>query len=285
MHYQDLLYDERDGVATITINRPQVHNAFRAATCEELIHAFTRAGDQRSIGVIVLTGAGDKAFCSGGDQSGTDTSYGGRGAVGLPIEPVHSLIRDVPQPVIARVQGYCIGGGNVLATLCDLTIASDRAVFGQAGPKMGSVDPGFGTAYLARVIGEKKAREMWYLCRKYSAAEALSMGLANVVVPHAQLDAEVARWCGEILDHSPTALTIAKRSFNADSEAIRGAGRWGFRCSRCTTNPTSVGRARRLSAKSASPIFANFANNCSRTLTHRRPWSGGTLPRRGRFCA
>ena len=160
MHYQDLLYDERDGVATITINRPQVHNAFRAATCEELIHAFTRAGDQRSIGVIVLTGAGDKAFCSGGDQSGTDTSYGGRGAVGLPIEPVHSLIRDVPQPVIARVQGYCIGGGNVLATLCDLTIASDRAVFGQAGPKMGSVDPGFGTAYLARVIGEKKARDV-----------------------------------------------------------------------------------------------------------------------------
>ncbi len=229
MSYEDLLYDERDGVVTITINRPQVYNAFRAQTCEELIAAFVQAGGNPQVGVIVLAGAGDKAFCSGGDQGGQASGgYGGRGALGMPIDQVQSLIRDVPQPVIARVQGYAIGGGNVLATICDLTIASDRAVFGQVGPKVGSVDPGFGTAYLARIIGEKKAREMWYLCRRYTAAEALAMGLVNVVVPHEELDAEVARWCGELMERSPTALAIAKRSFNADTESIRGSGALGF---------------------------------------------------------
>ena len=138
------------------------------------------------------------------------------------------MIRDVPKPVIARVQGYAIGGGNVLATLCDFTIASEKAQFGQVGPKVGSVDPGFGTAYLARVVGEKKAREMWYLCRRYSAAEALAMGLVNCVVPHEALDAEVAKWCAEIMERSPTALAIAKRSFNADTENIRGIGGMGM---------------------------------------------------------
>jgi 2-ketocyclohexanecarboxyl-CoA hydrolase len=230
MPYQDILYAEQEGVATITINRPDVYNAFRAQTCEELIAAFAQAGWNRAIGVIVLTGAGDKAFCTGGDQRSQPegAGYGGRGTVGLPVEELHSIIRDVPQPVIARVQGYAIGGGNVLATLCDLTIASEKAVFGQVGPKVGSVDPGFGTAYLARVVGEKRAREMWYLCRRYTAQEALAMGLVNVVVPHEELDAEVARWCAELLERSPTALAIAKRSFNADSENIRGIGAMGF---------------------------------------------------------
>jgi 2-ketocyclohexanecarboxyl-CoA hydrolase len=230
MPYQDILYAEQEGVATITINRPDVYNAFRAETCEELIAVFAEAGWNRSIGVIVLAGAGDKAFCTGGDQRSQPEGggYGGRGTVGLPVEELHSIIRDVPQPVIARVQGYAIGGGNVLATLCDLTIASEKATFGQVGPKVGSVDPGFGTAYLARVIGEKRAREMWYLCRRYTAQEALSMGLVNVVVPHEELDAEVARWCAELLARSPTALAIAKRSFNADSEQIRGMGAMGF---------------------------------------------------------
>jgi 2-ketocyclohexanecarboxyl-CoA hydrolase len=148
--------------------------------------------------------------------------------IGLPVEELQSLIRDVPKPVIARVQGYAIGGGNVLATLCDLTIASEKAQFGQVGPKVGSVDPGFGTAYLARIVGEKKAREIWYLCRRYTAAEAERMGLVNVVVPHDQLDAEVARWCAELLERSPTAIAIAKRSFNADSENIRGIGGMGM---------------------------------------------------------
>ncbi len=228
MTYEDILYDARDGVAHITINRPQVMNAFRGKTCEELIHAFNRAGWDKSIGVIVLGGAGDRAFCTGGDQSAHDGQYDGRGTIGLPIEEVHSLMRDVPKPVIARVQGYAIGGGNVLATLCDLTIASEKAVFGQVGPKMGSVDPGFGTAYLARVVGEKKAREIWYLCRRYTASEALAMGLVNAVVPHDQLDAEIARWCAELLERSPTAIAIAKRSFNADSENIRGIGAMGM---------------------------------------------------------
>lgn len=228
MTYEDILYTVSDGVATIAINRPQVLNAFRGRTCEELIHAFNRAGWNNSVGVIVLTGTGDRAFCTGGDQSAHDGQYDGRGTIGLPVEELQAIIREVPQPVIARVQGYAIGGGNVLATLCDLTIASEKAVFGQVGPKVGSVDPGFGTAYLARIVGEKKAREMWYLCRRYSAAEALAMGLVNVVVPHDQLDAEVARWCAEILEKSPTAIAIAKRSFNADTENIRGISGMGM---------------------------------------------------------
>ena len=228
MAFEDILYEVKDGAAHVTINRPKVMNAFRGKTCDELIQAFQKAGWDKSVGVIVLGGAGDRAFCTGGDQSAHEGQYDGRGTVGLPIEEVHSLIRDVPKPVIARVQGYAIGGGNVLATLCDLTIASDKAIFGQVGPKMGSVDPGFGTAYLARVVGEKKAREMWFMCRRYSAAEALAMGLANVVVPANQLDAEVARWCAELMEKSPTALAIAKRSFNADSENIRGIGSLGM---------------------------------------------------------
>ncbi|MGB3720573.1 MAG: 2-ketocyclohexanecarboxyl-CoA hydrolase [Proteobacteria bacterium] len=228
MQYEDILYDVTDGVARITINRPHVLNAFRGKTCEELIHAFNRAGWDKSIGVIVLTGAGDRAFCTGGDQSAHDGQYDGRGMIGLPIEELQCIIRDVPKPVIARVQGYAIGGGNVLATLCDFTIASEKAIFGQVGPKVGSVDPGFGTAYLARVVGEKKAREMWYLCRRYTAAEAFAMGLVNTVVPHEELDNEVNRWCAEILERSPTAIAIAKRSFNADTENIRGIAAMGM---------------------------------------------------------
>jgi 2-ketocyclohexanecarboxyl-CoA hydrolase len=228
MSYEDILYDANDGVATITINRPDKYNAFRGQTCEELIHAFNRAGWDKSIGVIVLTGAGDKAFCTGGDQSAHAGSYDGRGTIGLPIEEVQTVIRDVPKPVIARVQGYAIGGGNVLATLCDLTIASDQAQFGQVGPKVGSVDPGFGTAFLAQVVGEKRAREMWYLCRRYTAAQAYEMGLVNVVVPHDKLDEEVAAWCAELMERSPTALAIAKRSFNAATESFRGLGSLGM---------------------------------------------------------
>jgi 2-ketocyclohexanecarboxyl-CoA hydrolase len=222
MTYEDILFQISDGIAHITINRPQVMNAFRARTCEELIDAFNRAGWDKSVGVIVLGGAGDEAFCTGGDQSAHEGQYDGRGIIGLPVEDLQSIIRDVPKPVIARVQGFAIGGGNVLATLCDFTIASEKAVFGQVGPKVGSVDPGFGTAYLARVIGEKKAREIWYVCRRYTANEALAMGLINKVVPPDELDAEIGRWCAEILERSPTAIAIAKRSFNADSDNIRG---------------------------------------------------------------
>ena len=228
MQYQDILYDVKGGVATITINRPEKYNAFRGQTCEELIHALNTAGWDRAIGVIVLTGAGDKAFCTGGDQTAHEGQYDGRGTIGLPLEDLHSIIRDVPKPVIAKVRGYAIGGGNVLCTVCDFTIAGESAQFGQVGPKVGSVDPGFGTAFLARVVGEKKAREIWYLCRRYTAAEALAMGLVNSVVPDAALDAEVDRWSAEILEKSPTAIAIAKRSFNADTEHQRGIAGLGM---------------------------------------------------------
>jgi len=228
MSYEDILYEAADGVARITINRPEKYNAFRGRTVEELIAAIGAAGWDKAIGVIVLAGAGDKAFCTGGDQSAHEGQYDSRGTICLPIEELHAVMRDVPKPVIARVQGFAIGGGNVLCTLCDFTIASEKAVFGQVGPKVGSVDPGFGTAYLARVVGEKKAREIWYLCRRYSAQEALAMGLVNTVVPHEELDAEVGRWCAEIMTKSPTALAIAKRSFNADSENIRGIASMGL---------------------------------------------------------
>ncbi len=227
--YQDILYAVDAGIATITINRPDKYNAFRGQTVEDLIAAFNRAGWDDDIGVIVLTGIGNKAFCTGGDQSVHDGAYEGkRGLLGMPVEELHWLIRAVPKPVIAKVNGYAIGGGNVLVTLCDLAIAADTAQLGQVGPKMGSVDPGFGTAYLTRVVGEKRAREIWYLCRRYTAAEAYQMGLVNKVVPAAELDQEVRAWCDEIMDRSPTALAIAKRSFNADTDHISGIGAMGF---------------------------------------------------------
>ncbi len=226
--YEDLIYEAKDGVATITVNRPDALNAFRLGTYEEVADALRRAGWDKSIGVIVLTGAGTRAFGVGGDSKNRKWERDGRGTIGVPIEDLHAAIREVPKPVIAKVRGYAIGGGNVICTLCDLTIAAESAIFGQIGPRMGSVDPGFGTAYLARSVGEKKAREMWYLCRRYSAREALAMGLVNAVVPDDELDAEVARWCTEILSHSPTAIAIAKRSFNADTEHIRGISSLGF---------------------------------------------------------
>jgi 2-ketocyclohexanecarboxyl-CoA hydrolase len=223
--YKDILYDVGENAVRITINRPEVMNAFRLQTVEEMIHAFQRANEERSVNTVVLAGAGDKAFCTGGDQKAhlsEDGLYGPRGTVGLPIEELQTAIRDLRKVSIARVQGFAIGGGNVFATLCDLTIASDKAIFGQVGPKVGSVDPGWGTALLARHVGEKKAREIWFLCRRYTALEARDMGLVNKVVPPEQLDAEVESWAADINQMSPTALAIAKRSFNADSESIRG---------------------------------------------------------------
>ena len=230
MSYTDILYEERDRVATISFNRPEKLNAFRAHTYGEVADAVLHAGWNREIGVIVLTGLGGRAFGVGGDKTEkkSDRVDAGRGMLGPRVEELQSAIRDVPKPVIAKVRGYAIGSGNVLVTLCDLAIVSENAIFGQAGPRMGSVDPGFGTALLARVVGEKKAREIWYLCRKYSAQEALAMGLVNAVVPDERLDEEVDRWCAEINEKSPTAIAIAKRSFNADTEHIRGIGNLSF---------------------------------------------------------
>src|SRR6266550_4732006 len=205
--FTDVIYEVRDRAAWIIINRPKVYNAFRGQTLEELIQAFHLAANDRQVASIVLTGAGEKAFCTGGDQSAHEGQYDGRGVVGLPIDELQGLIRDVPKPVIARVNGFAIGGGNVLATLCDLTIAADTAQFGQVGPKVGSVDAGWGTAFLARHVGDKKAREM---------------GLVNKVVPAADLDAAVKDWTDKLAQRSPTAIALAKRSFNADSDNIRG---------------------------------------------------------------
>ncbi len=225
MELTDVLYEKRDGVAWITINRPERRNAFRGRTVTELTGCFRDAWHDGAIGVAVLTGAGDKAFCSGGDQKE-------RAALGsydeMDVQALHTVIRNIPKPVIAMVNGFAIGGGHVLHVLCDLSIAADTAVFGQTGPRVGSVDPGFGTAYLARVVGEKKAREIWYLCRQYSAAEALAMGLVNKVVPAAELRREVEQWCADLLAKSPTALKLAKASFNADTDHIHGIGGLGF---------------------------------------------------------
>src|SRR5947209_515270 len=198
MTFEDVLYDATDGVATITINRPAQMNAFRGQTVDELVQAFHEAWRDRTVGCVILTGTGDRAFCVGGDQ--TTRGEGGyegnrsRSDLGLDIEDLHSVIRDIPKPVIAAVNGYAIGGGHVLHVICDLTIAADTAKFGQVGPKVGSVDPGFGTMYLARVVGEKKAREIWYLCEQYTAEEAREMGLVNAVVPKERLMEEARAW-------------------------------------------------------------------------------------------
>jgi naphthoate synthase len=224
MDYEDVLYQVDGPVAVVTINRPSRLNAFRAKTIEELIHAFKRAWADDAVSAIILTGSGDRAFCVGGDvKQRTETGDYGPTSNGLfEVTYFHRLIRDVPKPVIAAVNGLAIGGGHVLHVLCDLSIAAEHARFGQAGPRVGSFDGGFGSAYLARVVGEKRAREIWFLCRRYTAQQAYEMGLVNKVVPPDQLDAEVEAWAAEINQMSPTAIAIAKRSFNADSENIRG---------------------------------------------------------------
>jgi naphthoate synthase len=226
MNYTDILVERKDGVAWIAINRPQVRNAFRTRTVAELTDAFVDVRWDPTVGVVVLTGTGDKAFCSGGDQK--ERGHGGYATDQRPmdVEALHTAIRHIPKPVIAMVNGYAIGGGHVLHVLCDLSIAADTAVFGQTGPRVGSVDAGHGTGYLARLVGEKRAREIWYMCRKYTAQEALAMGLVNKVVPLADLRREVEQWCRELLEKSPTALALAKQSFNIDSEQRAGVAQF-----------------------------------------------------------
>jgi len=222
--YTDILYEHADGIARITINRPAVRNAFRPETVQELMDAFAHARDDASVGVVLLTGAGKDAFCSGGDQRVRgDAGYVGRdGVPRLNVLDLQRMIRMLPKPVIAVVAGYAIGGGHVLHLVCDLTIAADNAVFGQTGPKVGSFDGGYGACYLARVVGHKKAREIWYLCRQYSATDALAMGLVNTVVPLDRLEDEAVRWAKEILEKSPMALRVLKAAFNADTDGLAG---------------------------------------------------------------
>src|SRR6185312_9402505 len=224
--YTDIRYEksEGEGIAKITINRPEVHNAFRPQTVFEMIDAFAEARENPDIGVVLLTGEGDRAFCSGGDQRvRTDGGYAGEDRVPrLNVLDLQKQIRQLPKPVIAVVAGYAVGGGHVLHLICDLTIAADNAIFGQAGPRVGSFDAGYGATYLARVVGHKKAREIWYLCRQYSAQQALDMGLVNTVVPLERLEEETVQWCREILEKSPIALRFLKAAFNADTDGLAG---------------------------------------------------------------
>lgn len=223
--YTDIRFERSGtGIAKVTINRPEVRNAFRPQTVAQLIDAFSRIRDDATIGCVLLTGAGDKAFCAGGDQKQRrETGDYGPSEHGIfEVEQLHRVIRDIPKPVIAAVNGYAIGGGHVLHVVCDVTIATSTAVFGQTGPKVGSFDAGFGSAYLARVIGEKRAREIWMFCRQYDAVQALEWGLVNAVVEPDELVDTVRQWADEALALSPTALRVLKHSFNADSESIAG---------------------------------------------------------------
>ncbi len=223
--FKDIKFERtEDGIAKITINRPEVHNAFRPQTVGEMQKAFDVAREDPEIGVVILTGAGTKAFCSGGDQRiRGDAGYVGTdGVPRLNILDVHKQIRGLPKPVVAMVAGYAIGGGHVLHVVCDLTIAADNARFGQAGPRVGSFDGGLGSSYLARIVGQKKAREIWFLCRQYDAQQALDMGLVNTVVPLKDLEKETLKWCREMLQMSPMALRCLKRALNADCDGQIG---------------------------------------------------------------
>jgi naphthoate synthase len=224
--FEDIRYETTDkgSIAKITINRPEVRNAFRPKTVLELLQAFDMAHEDPHVGVIILTGEGDMAFCSGGDQKvrGHAGYIGEDGVPRLNVLDLQKKIRSLPKPVVAMVAGYAIGGGHVLHVVCDLTIAADNARFGQTGPKVGSFDGGLGSSYLARIVGQKKAREIWYLCRQYDAQQALDMGLVNTVVPLAELETEALKWCREMLAHSPLALRCLKSALNADCDGQIG---------------------------------------------------------------
>ncbi len=222
--FTDIEYEKAEGIAKITINRPEVRNAFRPETLFELTTAFSLAKEDPEVGVIIFTGKGDRAFCSGGDQRvrGDQGYVGGDGVPRLNVLELQRQIRSLPKPVVAMVAGYAVGGGHVLHVVCDLTIAADNAIFGQTGPRVGSFDGGFGASYLARIVGQKKAREIWFLCRQYGAQEALDMGLVNKVVPLAELEQETVKWCRDMLEMSPLALRMLKSAFNAELDGQAG---------------------------------------------------------------
>jgi len=258
MEFQDILYEKKGGVAKITINRPKVYNAFTTNTLKEMAQALTDAELDSDVGVIVLTGAGDKAFCTGGDIKEAAQPGGYNREMDYWHSAVHRMIRNIPKPVIAAVNGYAIGGGNILHVICDLTIASENAKFGQAGPRVGSFDAGFGVSYLARVVGEKKAREIWYLCRQYTAQEALEMGLVNKVVPPDKLEEEVDKWCQEILSLSPTALKFCKLAFNAETDHQYGFEGWSMAAVRMFWATEEASEAKKAFAEKRKADFSRF---------------------------
>ncbi|KAB1064408.1 1,4-dihydroxy-2-naphthoyl-CoA synthase [Salibacter halophilus] len=222
--FEDIKFELFEGIAKITINRPEVYNAFRPETNMEILKALEMTRERQDVGVVVITGAGDKAFCSGGDQNvkGKGGYVGDDGVPRLNVLDIHKVIRSLPKPVIAMVNGYAIGGGHVLHVVCDLTIASENARFGQTGPKVGSFDAGFGSSYLARHVGQKKAREIWFLCEQYTAKEAEQMGMVNTVVPLEDLEDTTVKWCKTIMKRSPLAIRMIKRGLNAELDGQRG---------------------------------------------------------------
>jgi naphthoate synthase len=273
--YTDIRYElataEDAGIAKITINRPEVRNAFRPETVVELIDAFTRAREDLDVGVVILTGEGPDAFCSGGDQrvrgtrggyvEGADPSAAAAGhqAVGrFHVTDLHVQIRRLPKPVVAMVAGYAVGGGHVLHVICDLTIAADNARFGQTGPKVGSFDGGFGAGVLSRLVGPKKAKEIWFLCRQYDAPQALEMGLINAVVPLAELEAETVRWCREMLALSPFALRMLKASFNADEDGLAGIQQLAHDANLLFYMSEEAQEGRRAYIEKRTPDFSQF---------------------------
>ena len=259
----DVAYEIDAGLAWITINRPERLNSFRAHTVDELIACFKHAWASDEVGVICLTGAGERAFCTGGDQKQrAETGDYGPSASGLfEVDTLHRTLREIPKPVIAAVNGFAIGGGHVLHVLCDLSIAADTAVFGQVGPRVGSFDAGFGTGYLARVIGEKRMREIWFLCRQYGAEQALEWGLINKIVPAAELRGEVRAWADEILRLSPTALKVLKQSMNVDTEHFAGVGQMAFSSLQMFTGSDEAREGIAAFNEKRSPDFSAYRAN------------------------
>jgi len=260
MDYQDVLYQVEEPNAILTINRPERLNAFRGRTIGELLHAFKSAWADRRVACVILTGAGDRAFCAGGDQKEyAETGSYGTSDNGLwELEELQATIRNIPKPVIAAVNGFAIGGGHVLHVLCDVTLAAEHAKFGQAGPRVASFDAGFGTAYLARVVGEKRAREIWFFCRQYDAQTALGWGLVNKVVPGEQLLEEARSWGREVAALSPTAIRFLKASFNADSDQIFGQGKLAFAGLEAFSGSPEAEEGHRAFAEKRAPEFSRF---------------------------
>jgi naphthoate synthase len=260
MNYTDVLYDQSEGVATITINRAERLNTFRGRTIEELMHAFKRAWADRAVACVILTGAGQKAFCVGGDQKEMQEkgSYGTSRNGLWEIDDLHNVIRDIPKPVIAAVNGFAIGGGHVLHVLCDVTVAAEHAKFGQAGPRVGSFDAGWGSAYLARTVGEKRAREIWFFCQQYTAQKALEWGLVNRVVPAERLMEESRALAKQAAALSPTALKFLKHAFNADSAHILGQAKMAADGLAAFVNSEEASEARSAFLEKRQPDFSRF---------------------------
>ena len=258
MKFEDIIYEKKDGIAKITFNRPKVYNAFRTSTLKEAAHALEDADLDDTIRAVILTGAGEKGFCTGGDTKEVAGGAGYAKDMDYWHTRVHQAMRTLTKPVIAAVNGYAIGGGNVLVTICDMAIASENAIFGQAGPRVGSFDAGFGAAYLSRIVGEKKAREIWFLCRQYTAQEALEMGLVNKVVPFDKLQEEAEAWCKEICNMSPTAIKFLKYAFNADTDHMHGFENMAQSAVRLYWGTEEAGEAKQAKMEKRAPDWSKL---------------------------